>query len=70
MKVAEDRIAEVEGVTSVAVTLGSGPIWTEADMTERGRAVLNARRQQSRKEISVRPHEWKTRRSESQIPSS
>jgi metal-sulfur cluster biosynthetic enzyme len=69
MKVTEDRIAEVEGVAGVAVTLGSGPIWTEADMTDRGRTILNARRQQSRGEIRVRPHEWKTRRPAQQIRS-
>jgi metal-sulfur cluster biosynthetic enzyme len=70
MKVAEDRVAEVEGVRTVAVILGSGPIWTEADMTEHGRASLNNRRQQSRRQISVRPHEWKTRRPNPQVPSS
>jgi metal-sulfur cluster biosynthetic enzyme len=69
MKVTEDRIAEVEGVAGVAVTLSSGPIWTEADMTDRGRTILNARRQQSRGEIRVRPHEWKTRRPAPQIRS-
>jgi metal-sulfur cluster biosynthetic enzyme len=61
MKVAEERLASVEGVTCVDVTLCSGAIWTEADMTEHGRQILMARRERSRAEITVRPHEWKTR---------
>ncbi len=61
MKVAEERLARVEGVTQVTIKLCSGAIWTEADMTERGRRTLAARRERSRTEIAVRPHEWKTR---------
>jgi metal-sulfur cluster biosynthetic enzyme len=61
MKVAEDRISQVEGVTRVDVTLQSGPMWTEADMTDRGRSTLNARRAASRASRPVKPHEWKTR---------
>jgi metal-sulfur cluster biosynthetic enzyme len=62
MKDAEDRLARVEGVTQVEVTLHGGAIWTEADMTEKGRRALAARRERSRTEVAVRPHEWKTRR--------
>jgi metal-sulfur cluster biosynthetic enzyme len=62
MKVAEERLARVEGVTRVEVQLCSGGIWTEADMTERGRRILAARRERSRVEVAVRPHEWKTRK--------
>ncbi len=61
MKVAEDRVSQVEGVTSVDVTLQSGPMWTEADMTDRGRTALNARRAAARNSRPVKPHEWKTR---------
>lgn len=61
MKVAEERLALVEGVTRVDVKLCSGAIWTEMDMTERGRQVLLARRERSRMEVTIRPHEWKTR---------
>lgn len=63
MKDAENRLAQVNGVTRVEITLrSSGAIWTEADMTEKGRRALAARREQSRAEVGVRPHEWKTRR--------
>jgi metal-sulfur cluster biosynthetic enzyme len=62
MKDAEQRLARVEGITTVHVTLHGGTIWTEADMTEKGRSALAARRQRSRAEVAVRPHEWKTRR--------
>jgi metal-sulfur cluster biosynthetic enzyme len=61
MKIAEERLARVEGVTRVEIKLCSGAIWTEADMTERGRRILQARRERSRAEVTVRPHEWKTR---------
>lgn len=61
MKVAEERLALVEGVARVEIKLCSGAIWTEADMTERGRRTLQARRERSRVEVTVRPHEWKTR---------
>jgi metal-sulfur cluster biosynthetic enzyme len=61
MKNAEERLARVDGVQRVEITLCSGEIWTEADMTERGRRTLAARRERSRKEVAVRPHEWKTR---------
>jgi metal-sulfur cluster biosynthetic enzyme len=69
MKVAEERLARVEGVTQVEINLCSGAIWTEADMTERGRQTLAARRERSRVEVSVRPHEWKTRQPRSAAPS-
>ena len=68
MKVAEERLAGVEGVTRVEIKLCSGAIWTEADMTERGRRVLAARRERSRTEVGVRPHEWKTRQPRSAAP--
>jgi metal-sulfur cluster biosynthetic enzyme len=61
MKTAEERIARVEGVTSVEVKLRSGPLWTEGEMTDKGRAALNERRRLSRSERIVKPHEWKTR---------
>jgi metal-sulfur cluster biosynthetic enzyme len=62
MKDAEERLARVEGVTTARVTLHGGAVWTEADMTEKGRRALAARRERSRAEVAVRPHEWKTRR--------
>lgn len=69
MKVAEERLARVEGVTRVEIKLCSGAIWTEADMTERGRRTLEARRERSRTEVAVRPHEWKTRKPRPAAPS-
>jgi metal-sulfur cluster biosynthetic enzyme len=69
MKVAEERLGRIEGVTQVEIKLCSGAIWTEADMTERGRQVLAARRERSRAEVAVRPHEWKTRQPRSATPS-
>jgi metal-sulfur cluster biosynthetic enzyme len=61
MKGVEEHIGRVEGVSRVDVMLLGGQLWTEEDMSERGRAVLAARRERARREIAVRPHEWKTR---------
>lgn len=58
----EQRVIAVEGVRVVSVELHGGSIWTEADMTDKGRSALEARRQRARAEIAVKPHEWKTRR--------
>jgi metal-sulfur cluster biosynthetic enzyme len=69
MKDAERRLAAVPGVTRVEITLKGGDIWTEADMTEKGRRALAARRERSRIEVAVRPHEWKTRSRSSRTPS-
>src|ERR1700722_12439121 len=69
MKVAEDRLAGVEGVTRVEIKLCSGAIWTEGAMTERGRQALAARRERSRTEVGVRPQEGKTRQPRSAAPS-
>ncbi|MDB6091708.1 MAG: hypothetical protein JWN85_4492 [Gammaproteobacteria bacterium] len=69
MKGVEETVASIEGVTGVHVLLNSDTIWTEADLSERGRRVLEARRQRSRGEVQVKPHEWKTRRSRLQVSS-
>jgi metal-sulfur cluster biosynthetic enzyme len=61
MKGVEEHIGALEGVSRVEVSLLGGEVWTEADMTERGRSVLAARRDRSKREVTVRPHEWKTR---------
>jgi metal-sulfur cluster biosynthetic enzyme len=61
----EEIVARVPGVSSVRVSLHNDTMWTEANLSENGRRVLEARRQRSRTEVPVRPHEWKTRRSPS-----
>jgi metal-sulfur cluster biosynthetic enzyme len=61
MKSVEDAVAVVAGVTEVRVTLRSDSQWTEAALSEKGRRILEDRRAQSRSEVQVRPHEWKTR---------
>ncbi len=42
MKGVEERVAAVTGVTSVHVVLKSDSIWTEADLSDNGRRVLEA----------------------------
>jgi metal-sulfur cluster biosynthetic enzyme len=61
----EETVARMPGVSSVRVSLNGDTMWTEADLSENGRRVLEARRQRSRAEVPVRPHEWKTRRTRS-----
>jgi len=58
----EETVARVSGVTSVRVSLNADSQWTEADLSETGRRILEARRQRSRTEVPVKPHEWKLRR--------
>ena len=58
----EEIVARVPGVSSVRVSLHNDTMWTEADLSENGRRILEARRRRSRVEVPVRPHEWKTRR--------
>jgi metal-sulfur cluster biosynthetic enzyme len=69
MKGVEDKVGSVDGVTSVRVELNADTIWTEADLSEKGRRDLQARRERSRAEVKVKPHEWKTRRVTSQASS-
>jgi len=61
----EEIVARVPGVSSVRVSLHNDTMWTEADLSDNGRRLLAARRQRSRVEVPVRPHEWKTRRTPS-----
>jgi metal-sulfur cluster biosynthetic enzyme len=70
MKGVEERVASVDGVTSVHVALKSDSVWTEADLSANGRRILEARRSRSRSEVQVKPHEWKTRRARLQVSSS
>jgi metal-sulfur cluster biosynthetic enzyme len=58
----EETVARVPGVSGVRVSLNGDTTWTETDLSENGRRILEARRQRSRAEVPVRPHEWKTRR--------
>lgn len=62
MKGVEDCVARVPGVSSVRVVLNSDTLWTESDLSAEGRRVLDARRQRSRAEVLIKPHEWKTRK--------
>ena len=62
MKCVEEAVTRVPGIDKVQVSLNSDTLWTEADMSEEGRRILGARRQLSRREVQVRPHEWKTRK--------
>jgi len=57
----ETQVGRVEGVSEVRVKLTSGSLWTEAEMTDRGRRILEARRARSRRELPVVPYELKRR---------
>lgn len=57
----ELQVGRVEGVSEVRVKLTSGSLWTEAEMTDRGRRILEERRARSRRELPVVPYELKRR---------
>jgi len=54
----EDTVARVPGVSSVQVSLNNNTLWTEANLPETGRRILESRRQRWRAEVPVRPQEW------------
>ncbi len=70
MQVVEREVGGVEGVSEVRVELTSGSLWTEAEMTERGRRILGERRQRSRKEVPVVPYELRRREAQLRAASS
>ena len=61
----EEAVARVPGVSSVRVSLNNDTMWTEADLSETGRRILESRRQRWRAEVPVGPREWKTGRTRS-----
>jgi metal-sulfur cluster biosynthetic enzyme len=61
MQAVDDRVMTVPGVTEVNLSLDVHSDWSEAEMTEEGRRILNDRRSRSREEVPVRRREWEER---------
>ena len=62
MQAVEDKVREVEGVSAVVVDIDRTSLdWTEADLTPRGRIILEATRARSRAAVPVRRRQWQER---------
>jgi metal-sulfur cluster biosynthetic enzyme len=59
MQSVEERLLAVPGVRAVDITLDHSSVWTEALMSDEGRAKLEARRRESLRLVPVRPRQWK-----------
>ena len=59
VRAAEAALLAVPGVTSARVHLAADFFWTPAEMTEKGRALLEGRRQGSMAATEVTPQQWR-----------
>ena len=57
---AEEVLTAIPGVRSAHVEIDPTIFWTPASMTEKGRALLAARRSASLAATSVKPQQWRT----------
>jgi metal-sulfur cluster biosynthetic enzyme len=62
----EKRVGDVEGVSSVTVTVDTETFWTAELMTAEGRRKLDGRRAGSMERVPVRPRQWRERQAEHQ----
>src|ERR1700730_14985905 len=61
VKAAEAALSAIPALTSVRVEIDSGFFWTPGDMTERGRQILQSRREASLTKAEVVPQQWRSR---------
>jgi metal-sulfur cluster biosynthetic enzyme len=61
VKAAEDLLSKIKGVKSALVEIDPEVFWTPDDMTERGRQILQARREASVRRAEVVPQQWRPR---------
>jgi metal-sulfur cluster biosynthetic enzyme len=54
----EEQVGAVPGVSGVQVTIDAGHMWTEDDMSARGRATMADARRLSRARFPVAPRQW------------
>lgn len=62
MQAVDESVRRVPSVRGVTLRIDHSSMWSEADMTQTGRLLLEARRRRSHEEVPVRPQEWRTRR--------
>ena|SRR3990167_2508894 len=54
----EEKLAQVEGVASVAISIDTATCWTPDQMTPRGRSLLVSRRMEAGAELPIQPKQW------------
>jgi metal-sulfur cluster biosynthetic enzyme len=67
VKAAQELLAAVPGITSARVEVDPEFFWTPDHMTERGRELLQARREASRVNTEVMPQQWRSRGNEDDV---
>jgi metal-sulfur cluster biosynthetic enzyme len=60
---AEQLLSGIPGLKSARVEVDAAMFWTPAELTEKGRAVLESRRATSLASAGVRPQQWRERAS-------
>jgi metal-sulfur cluster biosynthetic enzyme len=61
VKGAEELLSAIPGVKSAHVEVDPQVFWTPDEMTERGRMILQARREASLTRAKVAPQQWRSR---------
>lgn len=61
MQSVEDEVRKLGEVGDVTVEIDNGATWSEAELTEEGRAILQATRTRSRANVPVRRRQWQER---------
>ena len=59
VRAAEAELVTIRGLSSARVEVDAGVLWTPAAMTERGRAILEARRETSMRVAEAVPQQWR-----------
>jgi metal-sulfur cluster biosynthetic enzyme len=54
-----DGVSRIRGVTAVELLLDSTALWMPERMTPAGRAKLAARRDESIRQVGIRPQQWR-----------
>lgn len=57
----EERLAEIDEIGEVVITIDNVRPWSEAEMTPAGRGILHGARTRSRAIAPVRPRQWQER---------
>ena len=60
VKAAEQLLSAIPGLRSARVEIEPAAFWTPAHMTERGRQILQSRRDESLRRAEVVPQQWRS----------
>jgi metal-sulfur cluster biosynthetic enzyme len=59
VRAAEAELTKMRSLSSVRVEVDASAMWTPAAMTERGRSILEARREASMRAVGTMPQQWR-----------